>query len=645
MQEPTVEVERLSKVYRVYRSPWDRLREALLRRPRHRAFSALQDVNFSLPQGQGLAILGENGAGKSTLLKILAGISTPTSGRLSVRGKIASILELGSGFHPEFTGRQNIVLNAAMLGLGERELQQKLPTIIEWSELGDFIDQPVKVYSTGMAMRLGFSIATQVEPDVLIIDEALSVGDGYFQKKCMDRLLQFVGGGGTLLFCSHAMYYASAFCQQALWLRNGRVEALGPVADVVRDYETFLLHKSARGTAAGDAAGTSPAVGRDQGRAGAAAGKAGVGGAGEAPAGDGDSAAAGGRGTGAGKEEEEPALEAVRRPARLLGARVLGGAAAAPGQQAGAAAATGGTAPATAAGGAVTAADGATTASAGAASVAGGAISAAGGAAPTTDGATTASAGSDSPAGGSASSAGGATMASGGAVVLGQEIGAGFAAAGGAPPRFAPGDRWELEIEWESASPDVAFHVGVGINRSDDLEVCTLATHLDGRPPMSGSTHYQVRVVLPRLPLVKGDFTLYLFLLDESGLHIYDQRIHRRAFTVQAPGYAFGLITADHAWVESAPGAAAPVPAAAPLTAAAMPVATVDASASAADNALVASATADPAPLAATADASLPPTTAAAAVPGATGQRAAASVAAVVSGESAAAPAVTGRRR
>ncbi len=544
MQEPTVEVERLSKVYRVYRSPWDRLREALLRRPRHRAFSALQDVNFSLPEGQGLAILGENGAGKSTLLKILAGISTPTSGRLSVRGKIASILELGSGFHPEFTGRQNIVLNAAMLGLGERELQQKLPTIIEWSELGDFIDQPVKVYSTGMAMRLGFSIATQVEPDVLIIDEALSVGDGYFQKKCMDRLLQFVGGGGTLLFCSHAMYYASAFCQQALWLRNGRVEALGPVADVVRDYETFLLHKSARGAAAGDAAGAGNAAGRDQGRAGAAAGKPRAGGAGKAP-GEGDSAAAGGGGTEAGGEAEEPALEAVRRPARLLGARVVGGVAAS-GQEAGEAAVSGGAGPAPAAGGAVAA-------------------------------------------------AGGATTPSGGVATLGQDQHAepGLAAAGDGPPRFAPGDRWELEIEWEASSPDVAFHVGVGINRSDDLEVLTLATHLDGRPPMSGSTHYQVRVVMPRLPLVKGEFTLYLFLLDESGLHIYDQRIHRRAFTVQAPGYAFGLITADHTWVEPAPapgvGAGVAATAAPPPTAhGSMSAAAADASVAAPAAAIVA---------------------------------------------------------
>jgi ABC-type polysaccharide/polyol phosphate transport system ATPase subunit len=439
MPEPAVQVEQLTKIYRVYASPWDRLREALLRRPRHREFRALADLSFSLPKGEGLAIIGENGAGKSTLLKLLAGIGVPTSGLLRVRGKVASILELGSGFHPEFTGRQNIVLNAAMLGLSERELHQKLPSIVAWSELGDFIDQPVKVYSTGMAMRLGFSIAIQVEPDVLIIDEALSVGDGYFQKKCMDRLLQFVGAGGTLLFCSHAMYYVSAFCQRALWLRQGRAEALGPVVEVVRDYENFLLAKSA------------PAAGRS------------VAGAAASGSGGGDAA-----------EDGVPADQPLG-PARLLGVRVSGGASA------------------------------------------------------------------EAPA--------------------------------GAVPLFAHGDDLELEIEWESQRADLAFHVGIGINRIDDLEVGSLATHLDGRPPMTGRTRYRLGVVLPRLILVKGEFTLYVFLLDEVGLHIYDQRIYRRAFGVHSPGYAFGMVTLEHHWQEpagrAAPAETAPAPAASATPAAA----------------------------------------------------------------------------
>jgi ABC-type polysaccharide/polyol phosphate transport system ATPase subunit len=152
--------------------------ELLTRRPRHRAFHALDDVSFEVPAGQGFGLIGENGAGKSTLLKILSGITAPTSGRLAVQGKVASILELGSAFHPELSGRQNIVLNAALLGLSESAIREKTPQIIAFSELEGFIDQPVKTYSTGMSMRLGFAIATQVEPDVLIIDEALSVGDG-----------------------------------------------------------------------------------------------------------------------------------------------------------------------------------------------------------------------------------------------------------------------------------------------------------------------------------------------------------------------------------------------------------------------------------------------------------------------------------
>ena len=391
MRDPAVAVESLTKTYKVYGNPWDRVRELVTRRPHHREFRALRDVTFSLPHGEGLAIIGENGAGKSTLLKLLAGITPPTSGTLSVRGKIASILELGSGFHPELTGRQNIVLNAAMLGLSEEELKRKLPDIVAWSELGDFIDQPVKCYSTGMAMRLGFSIATQIEPDVLIIDEALSVGDGYFQKKCMDRLRVFVESGGTLLFCSHAMYYVSAFCQRALWLRGGRPEALGPVSQVVREYENFLVAKSA------SAAEAAPAT--------------------------------------------EAAGERSSRAARITGAELRGE----------------------------------------------------------------------------------------GTV-------------------YSYGEPWELEVSWESTDPSLAFHVGVGVNRTDEVEVCSFATHLDGLPPRTGERSYSVRLRIPALPLLKGEFKIYVFLLDEEGLHIYDQRILARAFTVASPSYSFGLVRVDHAW-------------------------------------------------------------------------------------------------
>jgi len=238
---PAVSARELTKDFRLYRSPGSRIVEWITRRPRHTLHRAVDHVTFDQARGEGIAIIGENGAGKSTLLKLVAGVTTQTAGELEVRGRTAAILELGSGFHPVFTGRQNIRLNAALLGLSEDEIRRREPEIIAWSELGDFIDRPVREYSSGMVVRLGFSIATQVDPEILIVDEALSVGDGYFQKKSMDRMVAFVESGGTLLFCSHALYLISAFCDRALWMRDGKVVALGPTSDVIRDYEDYLL--------------------------------------------------------------------------------------------------------------------------------------------------------------------------------------------------------------------------------------------------------------------------------------------------------------------------------------------------------------------------------------------------------------------
>lgn len=246
-----VAARELTKEYRMYPGPGARLFEWVTGRSRHRVFRALSGVTFEQFAGQGLALVGENGAGKSTLLKLLAGVTRPTSGELEIHGRTAAILELGAGFHPDFTGRQNIRLNAALFGLTEQEIREREPGIVEWSELGEFIDRPVREYSSGMAIRLGFSIATQVEPDILIVDEALSVGDGYFQKKSLDRMVAFVENGGTLLFCSHALYLVSAFCERAIWLRNGEVAALGATRDVIRDYERFLVAKQKSSEAAG----------------------------------------------------------------------------------------------------------------------------------------------------------------------------------------------------------------------------------------------------------------------------------------------------------------------------------------------------------------------------------------------------------
>lgn len=246
MAEPVVRAEKLSKSYQIYESPADRLVELATFRTRHRSFAALSDVSFDVEEGDSLGIIGQNGAGKSTLLKLLAGVVRPTSGTLQTRGTVASILELGTGFHPEFSGRDNAMLNAAILGLGPAEMRAKLPRILEFSELGAFLDRPVRTYSSGMFTRLAFSVAVMVDPTVLIVDEALAVGDGHFQKKCVDRIRQLQSSGATILFCSHSLYFVTALCSRILWLDAGRVAGLGASVDVVHEYESFLLEKSRR---------------------------------------------------------------------------------------------------------------------------------------------------------------------------------------------------------------------------------------------------------------------------------------------------------------------------------------------------------------------------------------------------------------
>ena len=393
MSSPVVSADRVGKRYKVYPRPWDRVRELLTGRPGHQAIEALRDVSFELAAGEGLGIIGENGAGKSTLLSILSGVTAPTAGKIVVRGKIASLLELGMGFHPELTGRQNILLNAAMLGLSETEAQQKVPEIVAFSELLEFIDRPVKTYSTGMAMRLGFSIAVQVDPDVLIIDEALSVGDGYFQKKCMDRIRRFVDSGRTLLFCSHAMYYVSHLCPRAVWLRQGRVAAQGPADEIVQEYENFLLAKGRETT-------PEPAAG----------------------------------------EAEAAGLTAVR------------------------------------------------------------------------------------------------------------QHGARYGESG-----YRHRDPWVLEVEWTTRDPRLAFHIGVGIDRVDGVQICSFGTHRDGLAPLTGETDYRIRLTVPELPILKGQFTLYVFLLDEVGLHVYDRQLIPAALTVETPEYQMGLMTVEHTWDQERP--------------------------------------------------------------------------------------------
>ncbi|HET7436664.1 MAG TPA: ABC transporter ATP-binding protein, partial [Thermoanaerobaculia bacterium] len=243
MQETAVRADALTKHYQIYRRPIDRLVEMFTRRTRHSTFSALEDISFDVDKGETVGIVGQNGAGKSTLLKLLCGVTQPTSGTLSTNGTIASILELGTGFHPEFSGRENAALNAAILGLSASEVKARLPAILEFSELGSFLDRPVKTYSSGMYMRLAFSVAVNVNPDILVIDEALAVGDGHFQKKCVDKIREFQEDRRTILFCSHSLYLISSICRRTLWLDHGRAMRYGPSLDVVHDYETFLLER------------------------------------------------------------------------------------------------------------------------------------------------------------------------------------------------------------------------------------------------------------------------------------------------------------------------------------------------------------------------------------------------------------------
>src|SRR3989441_5866584 len=238
-----VRAKALSKEYKIFRRPADRILEWVTRRPRHTVFPALQDVTFEVERGETIGIIGQNGAGKSTLLKLLCSVTRPTSGAIESNGTIASILELGTGFHPEFSGRDNAALNTAILGLSPAEVKRRLPAILEFSELGTFLDRPVKTYSSGMYMRLAFSVAVNVNPDILVIDEALAVGDGHFQKKCVDRIREFQQHGKTILFCSHSLYLVNSICRRTMWLDHGRVMRWGPTLDVVYEYESFLLQR------------------------------------------------------------------------------------------------------------------------------------------------------------------------------------------------------------------------------------------------------------------------------------------------------------------------------------------------------------------------------------------------------------------
>jgi len=246
-----IRVECLSKCYNIYAQPHHRLLQSLFPKRRYfREFWALRDVSLDVKRGEVLGIIGRNGAGKSTLLQMICGTVTPSAGTVTVNGRVAALLELGAGFNPEFTGRENAILNAAILGMTRDEIDARLDDIIAFAELGEFIDQPVKTYSSGMFVRLGFAVAIHVSPDILIIDEALSVGDFAFRNKCIERIQKLMTQGVTILFVTHDISTLQLICSRVVWLDQGQIRGLGDPIAVSQDYYAHALEDKAKQTTA-----------------------------------------------------------------------------------------------------------------------------------------------------------------------------------------------------------------------------------------------------------------------------------------------------------------------------------------------------------------------------------------------------------
>jgi ABC-type polysaccharide/polyol phosphate transport system ATPase subunit len=271
---PAIEVSRVSKIYRRYsqRKQFATLKSALLSRSLitnlkpDETFTALNDISLTVPKGRTLGVIGRNGSGKSTLLKLVAGITKPSDGTVSVDGRISALIELGAGFHPEISGRENVFINGIMLGLTKREVTERFEEIVEFAEMKDFIDAPVKTYSSGMYMRLGFAVAIHVDPEVLLVDEVLAVGDEGFTHKCLDKFGEFKRRGKTILLVTHSLGLVERFCDEALWLDAGRIKGSGDpkrivgayITDVERREEVELAATDARAKETASAAIVSP---------------------------------------------------------------------------------------------------------------------------------------------------------------------------------------------------------------------------------------------------------------------------------------------------------------------------------------------------------------------------------------------------
>lgn len=239
--ENVIEINDLTKIYKLYRNPVDRLKESLsiFGKNYHKDFFALNSMTLHVQRGEALGIIGKNGSGKSTLLKIMTGVLSPTSGELSVKGRISALLELGAGFNPDFSGLENVYLNGTMMGMSKEDVDKKIDDITAFADIGDFIHQPVKTYSSGMFVRLAFAVAINVEPEILIVDEALSVGDIFFQAKCFKKFSEFKEQGKTIIFVTHDMSSVMKYCDRVIVMNEGIIVdegAPGPMIDIYKKY-------------------------------------------------------------------------------------------------------------------------------------------------------------------------------------------------------------------------------------------------------------------------------------------------------------------------------------------------------------------------------------------------------------------------
>ena len=240
-----IRVENLNKIYKMYRSPSERFKELLhpFKKKYHQEFQALKDINLDIPKGTIFGIIGQNGSGKSTLLQIITGIIRPTSGTVKVKGRISALLELGAGFHREFTGRENVFLQGTLMRMKRDEMEKHFDEIVDFADIGDFIDQPVKTYSSGMYARLAFATAINVNPEILIIDEILSVGDGMFQRRCHSKIEEFQNSGKTVIFVSHSLSIVTKICNRAILLDRGNILETGNPQDLVNTYKDLMKER------------------------------------------------------------------------------------------------------------------------------------------------------------------------------------------------------------------------------------------------------------------------------------------------------------------------------------------------------------------------------------------------------------------